>query len=177
MRLLFLYGPPAVGKLTIAKLLAQRTGYVLFHNQLTVDFAQQIFPWGTEEYVELVDSLRLSVFERGAQSEVPGMIFTFVYAHPLDLPFVRRVTRTLKRYQGTTHFYQLVCTQRDLFERVKRPSRGEHQKIRTKKTLARVLSKHELFTAIPRSESLVIDTSKLRPRQAAELIWRDAKKT
>jgi len=69
MRLLFLYGPPAVGKLTIAKELAWRSGYVLFHNQLTVDFAQQVFPWGSEEYVELVDTLRLNVFERAARGD------------------------------------------------------------------------------------------------------------
>ncbi|HVJ21291.1 MAG TPA: AAA family ATPase [Polyangiaceae bacterium] len=177
MRLLFLYGPPAVGKLTVAKLLARRSGYVLFHNQLTVDLAQQIFPWGSAEYVDLVDRLRLEIMQRAAKAEVSGMIFTFVYAHPLDLPFVRKVQRVLRRHDGSTHFYQLTCQREDLFQRVKQDSRRDHEKIRTKKTLQRVLDRYDLHTAIPRTESLLVDTSRLRPAAAAELIWRDARKT
>ena len=177
MRLLFLYGPPAVGKLTVAKLLARRSGYVLFHNQLTVDLAQQIFPWGSAEYVDLVDRLRLEIMQRAAKAEVSGMIFTFVYAHPLDLPFVRKVQRVLRRHDGSTHFYQLTCQREDLFRRVKQDSRRDHEKIRTKKTLQRVLDRYDLHTAIPRTESLLVDTSRLRPAAAAELIWRDARKT
>jgi dephospho-CoA kinase len=177
MRLLFLYGPPAVGKLTVAKLLAKQSGYVLFHNQLTIDLAQQIFRWGSSEYVELVDALRIEIMKRAATSELSGMIFTFVYAHPLDLPFIRRVERLMKKNDVSTHFYQLVCRRSDLLERVKRSSRLEHGKIRTKKTLERVLERYDLTAAIPRTDSLVVDTSRLRPSQAAELIWRDARKT
>ena len=177
MRLLFLYGPPAVGKLTVAKLLARRSGYVLFHNQLTVDLAQQIFPWGSAEYVDLVDRLRLEIMQRAAKAEVSGMIFTFVYAHPLDLPFVRKVQRVLRRHDGSTHFYQLTCQREDLFQRVKQDSRRDHEKIRTKKTLQRVLDRYDLHTAIPRTESLLVDTSRLRPAAAAELIWRDARRS
>jgi tRNA uridine 5-carbamoylmethylation protein Kti12 len=32
MKLIFLYGPPAVGKLTVAQELVTLTGYKLFHN-------------------------------------------------------------------------------------------------------------------------------------------------
>lgn len=34
MRLIFIYGLPATGKLTVAQELAKRTGYKLFHNHL-----------------------------------------------------------------------------------------------------------------------------------------------
>jgi len=37
MELLFIYGPAAVGKLTVARELAKLTGFRLFHNHLTVD--------------------------------------------------------------------------------------------------------------------------------------------
>jgi hypothetical protein len=40
-----------------------------------------------------------------------------------------------------------------------------------------VLDRYDLHSAIPRSESLLVDTSRLRPAAAAELIWRDARKT
>ena len=47
MRLVFLYGPPAVGKLTVAKALARLTGYKVFHNHLTIDLVASILDWGT----------------------------------------------------------------------------------------------------------------------------------
>ena len=34
MKLVFIYGPPAVGKLTVAKELAALTGFKVFHNQV-----------------------------------------------------------------------------------------------------------------------------------------------
>ena len=37
MKLVILYGPPGVGKLTVGRELAARTGFKLFHNHLTVD--------------------------------------------------------------------------------------------------------------------------------------------
>lgn len=37
MKLLFIYGPPASGKLTVAREPAALTGYRLFHNHLVVD--------------------------------------------------------------------------------------------------------------------------------------------
>jgi len=35
MKLVFIYGPPAVGKLTVANALAKVTGFKVFHNHLT----------------------------------------------------------------------------------------------------------------------------------------------
>ena len=37
MKLVVLHGPPAVGKLTVARELARLTGWRLFHNHLVVD--------------------------------------------------------------------------------------------------------------------------------------------
>jgi hypothetical protein len=43
MRLVFIYGIPATGKLTVAQELAKRTGYSLFHNHLVVDLLLSLF--------------------------------------------------------------------------------------------------------------------------------------
>jgi cytidylate kinase len=39
MRLIFLHGPAASGKLTVARAIAARTGLPVFHNHLAVDAA------------------------------------------------------------------------------------------------------------------------------------------
>lgn len=66
MKLIFLYGPPAVGKLTVAKELAALTGFKLFHNHLTVDVATSIFEHGSEPYHRVLRKIRFSVLEEAA---------------------------------------------------------------------------------------------------------------
>ncbi len=43
MQLVFLYGPPGVGKYTIGLELAARTGFRLLHNHLTVNLVSAVF--------------------------------------------------------------------------------------------------------------------------------------
>lgn len=38
MKLMFIYGPPAAGKLTVAKALCAHTGFKLFHNHLALQW-------------------------------------------------------------------------------------------------------------------------------------------
>jgi hypothetical protein len=51
MNLIFLHGPAAVGKLTVARELAHLTGFGLFHNHLTVDALTAVFDFGTEPFI------------------------------------------------------------------------------------------------------------------------------
>ena len=52
--LVYLDGPPAAGKLTVATALAERTGYRLFHNHLTVDALAPVFGFGTPAFERLL---------------------------------------------------------------------------------------------------------------------------
>jgi len=44
MRLVYLYGPPGVGKLTVARELVALTGLKLLHNHLTVNLVKMKLP-------------------------------------------------------------------------------------------------------------------------------------
>ena len=50
MNLVFIYGPPGVGKLTVAKELAGLTGYKLFHNHLSIDWVLPVFDFGSDPF-------------------------------------------------------------------------------------------------------------------------------
>src|SRR5262245_4574448 len=117
MRLVFLYGPPAAGKLTIGRELAALTGYRLFHNHLTVDLARELFDFGSEQFQRLVDDLRLRVFAAAAQSDIPGLIFTFVYGGP-DENFIRQTMRVMVAAGAEVCFVQVVCPPEELLNRV-----------------------------------------------------------
>ena len=53
MKLIFIWGGAASGKLTVARELAQITGLPLFHNHLVVDALLERLPFGDPEFVRL----------------------------------------------------------------------------------------------------------------------------
>ncbi|MFF5082541.1 hypothetical protein ACFY36_36320 [Actinoplanes sp. NPDC000266] len=66
--LLFVVGPPAVGKMTVANEIAARTGWRVFHNHLAVEPVLRFFEFGTPPFARLVDGFRMSVLEEVAAS-------------------------------------------------------------------------------------------------------------
>ncbi len=170
MNLLFLYGPPAVGKLTIAQELAALTGFRLFHNHLTVDLAQALFDFGTSPFGRYLDHLRMEAFETAAREKVTGLIFTFVYSYPLDSLFVEDVKQIVEENGGAVYFVQLVCERAELERRVLAETRQRTNKIKTVEKLQQVMARFDLFKPIPDVESLTIDTTNTPPQDAARRI-------
>jgi hypothetical protein len=77
VKLIFMYGLPATGKLTVGQELAAISGYKLFHNHLVVDLLLSVFEFGSEPFVELREEIWLRVFNEAARCGLPGLIFTF----------------------------------------------------------------------------------------------------
>jgi hypothetical protein len=84
MHLVLLFGPPAVGKMTVGRELARITGYKLFHNHMTVEPVLDIFPFGSPPFSRLVNELRRRVVEEAVLADLPGLVFTLVWG--LELP-------------------------------------------------------------------------------------------
>jgi replication-associated recombination protein RarA len=76
MIFIVLYGPPAVGKLTIAEKLASRTGYKIFQNNPTVHAVTPLFPFGSPEFIRTLHNIRIMMLEEAARSNIAGLIFT-----------------------------------------------------------------------------------------------------
>lgn len=170
MRLVFLYGPPAAGKLTIAKELEKLCGYRVFHNHLTVDLTEIAFDIGTEEATAFSSKLRLEVFEEAAKQGRDGLIFTFCYAREKDDAFVKDIQDLIGRYGGDVCFVQVYCSVGALMDRVGDASREVFRKVRSREGLQRMMDEAELFEAIPFVESLSIDTTGTPPKEAARII-------
>ena len=75
MKLVFLFGDGAVGKMTVGQELAKRTGLRLFHNHMTIEPVIEIFG---DYHSRTVQRLREVVFEEFAQTDQYGMIFTYM---------------------------------------------------------------------------------------------------
>ena len=111
MKLLLLYGPPAVGKLTIAKEIARLTGFKVFHAHLTVDLVASIFPRGTPAYLQLVWDIRLAVFAEAARAHIDGLIFTTVYGRDRE-PFIARGVEVVESCGGKSVLCIYIVMQR-----------------------------------------------------------------
>jgi len=80
MVLVFLIGPPAVGKMAVGIELAQLTGLKLFLNHDTIEMCLKFFEWGTPGFNRLNEEFRTRIFEEVAASDLRGLIFTLVTA-------------------------------------------------------------------------------------------------
>jgi len=170
MKLLFLYGPPAVGKLTVAREVSALTGWPVFHNHMSVDLAREFFEFGSPGFGKVVNTLRMTLFEAAASEPIEGLIFTFVYGLPHDDPWVSEVIETVERHSGEVLFVRLHCPPEVLLERVALPDRTRYRKMANPEKLAAWLEEHDVFSEIPFVPSLNIDTSQVVPRDAARQI-------
>src|SRR5437867_7762664 len=159
MRLVFIYGPPASGKLTVATELAKLTGFKLFHNHVSIQFVQSIFEFGTRTFWRLTGKYRLEMIEEAAKEGV-DTIFTFVYSKGEDDHFVRQVLRRVRVHNGQVCLVRLYCDRKELVKRVKAGQRRRTGKVATEKMLNDMFRRHNLDSEIPFRKSLSVDTTK-----------------
>jgi len=79
MKFVWIFGPQAVGKMTVGQELEKLTGFKLFYNHMTLDFTKQFFDDVNSVGCigrELVNDIRHSVFTAFAKSDKKGLIFT-----------------------------------------------------------------------------------------------------
>ncbi len=161
MKLIFIYGPPAVGKYTVAQAIAEKTGYPLFHNHLTVDLLKTIIPFDSPEFHHTIEKIRLTIFEAAAASNIPGLIFTFVYEKTTDDDFVKQVIDCITSRAGEVMVIQLSCSPKQLKERVVEPSRLAHRKLNSVDGLEKALQQYNLLDSIEGVNNHHIDTTGL----------------
>jgi hypothetical protein len=169
MNLVFIYGAPGVGKLTVARELSKLTGYKLFDNHVSIDCARSVFDFGTKPFWEVVRKIRAAVFEEAAAGGV-SLIFTYVYSHPNDAPHVERFCGLFEAQGGRALLVRLVCAREELERRLTRPERASAGKLASLDTLRELTERLDIFSPIPGRESLEIDNTEVAPEEVARLI-------
>jgi hypothetical protein len=119
MKFVVIFGPPAVGKMTVGYELARLTGLKLFHNHMTIDLVLNFFEFGQEPFQKLVGEFRRRIFEEVAASDLPGLIFTFVWALEMDSEreYIEQICDIFREKSAKIFFVELEA---DLDERLKR---------------------------------------------------------
>ena len=145
MNFVVIFGPPAVGRMTVGYELAKLTGMKVFHNHMTIDLILEFFPYGHEKFSTLVSEFRQRIFEEVATSNLPGMIFTYVWAldQPDDKQQVDFYCDIFRRNGANIYFVELEA---DLDVRLER-NKSEFR-----------ISKKSSKRNIPRSETNLLKT-------------------
>ena len=110
MKLLFLIGDAAVGKMTVGQELAKITDLRLFHNHMTIEPVLEVF--GTFNF-RAIGRLRDVIFEEFAASGMYGMIFTVMLAFDQqeDWDYLEHVKDIFRPYGTEFYYAELIAPQ------------------------------------------------------------------
>jgi AAA domain len=128
MKFVLIFGPQAVGKMTVGQELAKRTQLKLFHNHMTLELLSPIFGFGPETW-RLSDLFRFEVFKAVANSDLEGLIFTYVWAfnEKDDWAFVDRLCTVFEEKGEEIYFVELEADLDERLDRNKTPNRLAHK--------------------------------------------------
>ncbi len=109
--------------MTVGRELSVLTGMKLFHNHMTIELVLPFFEFGSPPYLRLVQTFRRMIVEEAAQSDLPGLIFTYVWALNLDgdRQFLQSIVDIFRQQGAEIYFVELQAT---LAERLARSRTG-----------------------------------------------------
>lgn len=179
VKFIVIFGPPAVGKMSVGAALASRTGLLLFHNHVAIEPALQLFPFGSLPFNRLVRTFRSQVFHEVAQSGSPGLIYTFLWnlGDERDKQYIDDVASLFRSHGADIHYVELYAP---LEERLKRNRTEERLREKPSKRDLEASERRLLSNEVHRLNSdgdffypeqhLRIDNTKLSAREAADRV-------
>ena len=169
MKFVFIYGPPASGKLTVAKELSKITGFRLLHNHLTFDLIESVLGFKHKNFWHHNRILRYRILRLAAKEKI-NLVFTYCFDHKGDVKKVKKMADIIKNRGGKVYFVQLYCNENVLRKRVKSATRKKYGKIKDVKTLNVALKKGKFFSSVPYKPNFFIDNTNISPKKTALMI-------
>ena len=169
MKLLFIYGSPAVGKLTVANEIAKLTGFKVFHNHLSIDCVEPVFEFGSKSFYKLIEIIRVETVAEAARVG-QNLIYTFCYAKGSDDAHVEKIIKVVENAGGEVCFVLLKADRSELDRRVVEESRKKMGKAKTVEMMDFFHETYDLLSPVPHRESLIIDNTNLSAAETARKI-------
>ena len=174
-----LFGPQAVGKMTVGYELTKITDLKLFHNHMTIELIHPFFEFTSETW-RLTNLFRKEIFESFAKSNQYGLIFTYVWGLDLqeDWEYVEKTCEIFESQEAQIYFVELEAALETRIERNTTPFRLDQKPTkrnieRSEQNLRTTTINHRLNSyegEITRRNYMRINNSQLSPERVAELI-------
>lgn len=131
MHLIVIFGPPAVGKMTVGQALAARSGgdLRLLHNHMTIDLVIEFFDFGTRPFGRLVKGFRRSIVAECVAAGGPGLILTYAWALDVisEVPSLDEVLEPARAAGVPIRWVELSATLEERLERNRSANRLLHK--------------------------------------------------
>ena len=183
MKLLFIFGAHAAGKMTVGQAVSRITPMKLFHNHMTIEPVIELF--GSYNGA-VTERLRQVGFEEVARTDNYGLIFTFIWAFdvPYDTEFVRRLTQLYEDAGAQVDYVELIAPQEVRLARNRTENRLKEKASKRNVTLSerRMLDAEEKYRCVSEPGEVIeklacaperylrIDNTDLSPEAVAERI-------
>jgi len=184
MEFYLIFGPPAVGKMSVGRELQKITNLKLFHNHMTIELVINFFEFETPEFGRLNNQFRKMIFEEVAQSDLSGLIFTYVWAldQESDKQYVDTIVNIFKEEGASVYLIELEADLTVRLERNKGEERlqekpSKRNLISSEQNLMKIEGKYQLnsegaFKYLDEFPNyLKINTNDLSAKETAEKIF------
>lgn len=177
--LIIISGAQAVGKMTVAESLKEKTGYQLMINHDSIEVSDKIFGRGTDAQKELNHLIRKNVFYLAIKHDI-NLIFTLVVAYDdeSEWEYINSLKNMFEQTGGTFYFVELFADTKMRLERNITPHRLEEKASkndieRSTNDLLKTMQKHRLFSNYDEyicDNHIKIDNTYLSPDETADEI-------
>jgi deoxyadenosine/deoxycytidine kinase len=171
MKIVFLYGPPAVGKLTVAKELHTKLGYKLLYNHMIINLLDDLFPFHNPSRRKLTREFRIRIIEEAIENDLNLIITAGTAGSPTLFHYFAELIDLVESKGGQVYMVHLTADRETLLERVDDDFRKQHGKNFGKKEMQELLDKYTtLFDKFLKKEHMTIDTRHYTPKETADKI-------
>jgi len=171
---IFIYGSIAVGKLTVAKILAKKLGYKLAHNHQLNDFVGEIFDRGSYYSHAVKDYLRYYMLESIVKAKM-DVVTTHCYRHDFvsrtglsDPKYLKTLQKRLEKLGAKFYPVFLKASNEELLKRLGMKSRKRFGKLTDKKVFKKLGYNWHIGADI--KNNFTIDNTNLSPQKVSNMI-------
>jgi len=169
MHCIFIHGPVASGKLTVARELQKLSPLPIHHNHLAVDAALSLFPFGSDPFRRMREQLWRTAFQEAARAG-QSFIFTFAPEATVRRGLIDELVEIIEAVAGRVLFVELTCSQAEIAQRIDATERARHGKLLSLELYQELREQGAFqFPALP-TPVISIDTGKMEAGEAATAI-------
>ena len=166
----------AVGKLTTAKLIAEKTEFKLVHNHLLVDLVASAFRRDDPPRDSILEKLCFDFYADVAEHGV-SITTTHTYAHNYtsttgltDPEYMQRLESIFTKNGYKVLFVHLKATKEEILKRVVSPDRKEFKKLTCTSVMEEILVNYDYSTPAPIENGIVIENTDREPESVVDEI-------
>ena len=169
MQVVFIFGPTASGKLTVAREVAAMTGFRLFPDHLAVNLLSTVFDTGMRAFVRIREWAWTEVL-REAVHENRSLVFTFKPQASIRSSFLSHACVIIERLGGEIVFVELTCPEAVIETRIENDDRRALGKLASVAEYRRLRDQGAFeFRTMP-TPKVKVDTGECTPGEAANRI-------